>query len=97
MKLNKNAAALGATANETINSVQATGAIRGCGVVSNPRIPMQRNVLPNFSYRMARIITFPAQITDILIQYRPHVLKFGRLAKAPARHRLGLFCRKVCK
>jgi hypothetical protein len=73
--------------------VQATGAIRGGGVVSNPRTPMQRKELPDFSYRMARIIAFPAQIANILIQYRPHVMRVGRLSKALGHHRLGLFYR----
>ncbi len=94
MKLNKNAVTL-APRRKDEKSVQAIGAIRGGGVDTNPRTPMQRKALPDFSYRMARIITFPAQITNILIQYRPHVLKFGRLSKALAHHRLGLFCRQL--
>ena len=74
-------------------SVQATGAIRGGGVVLNPRTPMRKNTLPNFSYRMARIIASLAEFTNNLIQYRPHVMDIGRLSKALAHHRLGLFCR----
>jgi hypothetical protein len=71
--------------------VQATGAIRGGGFVLNPRTPMHKNTLPNFSYRMARIIAFLAQIANILLQYCPHVMNFGRLSKALGHTGWGFF------
>jgi len=55
---------------------------------------MQRKELPDFSYRMARIITVPAQSANILIKYRPHVMNLGRLSKALGRIGWGFFVEK---